>query len=66
MPRVLVSPVAAATRTYNENLEFKTTETSATPSSSSRSRDPTCDRLREATLHTWIGCDDADRLLTRG
>ena len=60
MPRVLVSPVAAATRTYNENLEFKTTGTPATPSSSSRSRDPTSDHLLEWDLRTRIGCDDPE------
>ena len=60
MPRILVSPVAAATRTYNENLEFKTTGTPATPSSSSRSRDPTSDHLLEWALRTRIGCDDTE------
>ena len=60
MPRILVSPVAAATRTYNENLEFKTTGTPATPSSSSRSRDPASEHLLEWALRTRIGCDDTE------
>ena len=60
MPRVLASPVAATTRTYNENLEFKTTGTPATPSSSSRSRNPTSDHLLEWALRTRIGCDDTE------
>ena len=60
MPGNLVCLVAATTRTYNENLEFKTTGTPATPSSSSRSRDPTSGHLLEWALRTRIGCDDPE------